>query len=128
MMRNLNPKPVDIEFDGKTYGVQFNINMIDEVQTHFEKPIGEIYDLIMDSPKSAANLRYLLTALLNDAIETQEVQTDEHIPRLSEAEVGRKIDIRAFDYYYKKVIEAFGVSLPETNEDDDPNSRGGQQS
>lgn len=127
-MGNLNPKPVEIEFDGRIYGVQFNINMIDEMQTHFEKPIGEIYDLIIDSPKSAANLRYLLTALLNDAIETHETETGERVPRLSETEVGKKIDIRDFNYYYEKVIEAFGVSLPETDEDDDPNSKGEQQS
>lgn len=127
-MGNLNPKPIDIEFDSKIYGVQFNINMIDEVQTHFEKPIGEIYDLIMDSPKSASNLRYLLTILLNDAIETHESETGERVQRLSETEVGRKIDIRDFNYYYTKVIEAFGVSLPEADEDEDPNSKGGRQS
>ena len=127
-MGNLNPKPVEIEFDGKTYGVTFNLNLIDDVQTRFDKSLDEIPAILTDDRTAAANLRYVLTALLNDAIETREMETGEELPRLTEQQVGKKIDIHNFDYYYAKIFEAFGCSLPDTDEDDDPNPRSGQQS
>ena len=117
-MGNLNPKPVEIEFNGKTYGVTFTLNLIDEVQTYFDKPLSDVFNLIIDSPQSVSNLRYMLTLLLNDAPEAESELTQE--------EVGKKIDIRSFDYYYRKVIEALGISLPDGDEEDDPNSEGKQ--
>ena len=37
---------------------------------------------------------------------------------LSEKEVGAAIDIRSFDYYCVKILEALGVSLPDDDGDD----------
>lgn len=127
-MSDMNPKPIEIEFGGKTYGVTFNINVIDDVQTHFNTPLSEIYSLLADEVNACGNIRYILTALLNDAIEAQAYITGEKIPRLTEHEVGRKIDIHNLGYFQNKVFESFGISMPELNEDDDiPNMPSEQQ-
>ena len=128
-MSDMNPKPIEIEFDGKTYGVTFNINVIDDVQTHFNKPLGDIYSLLTDEVNVCGNIRYILTSLLNDAIEAQEYATGEKLTNLTEHEVGRKINIDNFQYYQGKIFEAFGVSMPDIAEDEDsPNAMSEQQS
>lgn len=128
-MSDMNPKPIEIKFDEKIYKVTFNINVIDDVQNHFNTPLGEICSLLADDVNICGNVRYILTSLLNDAIEEQEFVIGEKIPKLTEHEVGRKINIENFGYFQNKVFEAFGISMPEFNEDDDlPNMTSERQS
>lgn len=118
-MGNLNPKPVEIEYGGKVYHCTFTLNCIDEVQERFDKSLTEITDLIMDGPKAAGNIRYLLTLLLNESEDAD--------GELDEMEVGRHIDFRNLGYYFDKIIETMGISLPDADEDDaDPEAKAGQ--
>ena len=116
-MGNLNPKPVEIEYCGKIYRCTFTLNCIDEAQEHFDKPLSEITDVIMDGKQTARNIRYLLTLLLNESEDAEET--------LDERMVGKHIEFRNFDYYFGKIAECIGVSLPDA-EDDDPNPKSGQ--
>lgn len=117
-MGNLNPKPVEIEFQGKTYRCAFTLNCIDEAQEHFDKSLTEIIEFAFSGSTAARNIRYLLTLLLNDSPDCE--------TELSEKEVGAAIDIRSFDYYCVKILEALGVSLPDDDGDDLPEAAAGQ--
>lgn len=118
-MGSLNPAPVKIVFGNKTYRCFFTLNCLDEVQEHFDKALSEIIDVILDQRHSARNIRYILTLLLN---ESQDSEGD-----FTEEDVGKAIEYRNFDYYFGKIIETLGASLPdESEEDSDPNPTGGQ--
>lgn len=128
-MSDMNPKTTEIEFDGKTYGVTFNINVFDDVQTHFKIPFADVYSLLGDDVNICGNVRYILTALLNDAIEAKEYMSGETIPRLAEHTVGRKMNVENFNYFQTKILEAFQNSMPKPNEEDEdaPNTMSEQQ-
>ena len=118
-MGNLNPQPVGIEYQGKVYRCVFTLNCIDEVQEHYDLSLSGIIDLFIDGKRAARNVRYLLTLLLNESEDCEKA--------LDEAEVGAAIDVRTFGYYYGKVLEALGVSLPDAeDEGDDPEAAAGQ--
>lgn len=117
-MGNLNPAPVEIEFRGKVYRCFFTLNCIDEVQEHFDKSLTEIIQIVIDGKQATRNIRYLLTLLLNESEDCEAA--------LDEKEVGAAIDIRSFNYFYGKVLDALGFSLPDDDGDDDPNPTGGQ--
>ena len=118
-MGSLNPAPVEIVFGNKTYRCFFTLNCLDEVQEHFDKALSEIIDVILDQRHSARNIRYILTLLLNESMDSEGDFTEE--------DIGKAIEYRNFDYYFGKVIETLGASLPdESEEDSDPNPTGGQ--
>lgn len=120
-MGNLNPAPVEIEFRGKVYRCFFTLNCIDEVQEHFDASLTDVINAVADGKQTARNVRYLLTLLLNEAADRD--GADE----ITEDDVGDAIDIRSFNYYYEKVLEALGVSLPDDDGGDDvPEATGGQ--
>lgn len=118
-MGSLNQKPVEIEFQGKVYRCAFTLNCIDEAQEHFDKTLTDIIDFAFNGTRAARNIRYLLTLLLNESTDAPEGGFDEQ-------EVGSAIDIRNFDYYCTKVLDALGVSLPDDDGDDIPEARAGQ--
>lgn len=118
-MGTLNPKPVEIEYKGKTYRCTFTLNCIDEVQEHFNASLTDVINMIADGTQTARNVRFLVTLLLNESADAPENGWDE-------MEVGAAIDIRNFDYYVMKILEALGVSLPDDDGEDVPEAAGGQ--
>ena len=74
--------------------------------------------IVIDGKQATRNIRYLLTLLLNESEDCEAA--------LDEKEVGAAIDIRSFNYFYGKVLDALGFSLPDDDGDDDPNPTGGQ--
>lgn len=121
-MGNLNPAPVEIEFKGKVYKCSFTLNCIDEVQEHFDKSLTDVINIIVDGKQAVRNVRFLLTLLLNES-ETKRTGSEE---TFDEMEVGAAVDFRNFGYYYDKILEALGISLPDDDGDADPEAMGGQ--
>ena len=71
-MGNLNPKPVEIEYKGKTYRCTFTLNCIDEVQEHFNASLTDVINMIADGAQTARNVRFLVTLLLNESADAPE--------------------------------------------------------
>ena len=128
-MSDLNPKPVEIEYKGKVYKCLFTLNCIDEVQEHFDASLTDVINfdasltdvikMIADGKQTARNVRFLVTLLLNESQDAPESGFDE-------MDVGAAIDIRNFNYYCMRVLEALGVSLPDDDGDDLPEAAAGQ--
>ena len=118
-MSDLNPKPVEIEYKGKVYKCLFTLNCIDEVQEHFDASLTDVINMIADGKQTARNVRFLVTLLLNESVDANGEEFDE-------MDVGAAIDIRNFNYYCMRVLEALGVSLPDDEGDDVPEAAAGQ--
>ena len=118
-MSDLNPKPVEIEYKGKVYKCLFTLNCIDEVQEHFDASLTDVINMIADGKQTARNVRFLVTLLLNESVDAKGEEFDE-------MDVGAAIDIRNFNYYCMRVLEALGVSLPDDDGDDLPEAAAGQ--
>lgn len=114
-MSDLRPEGVPVELGGQERHFLFTINAIDEIQTQCNR---EFFETI-DYAAAAANgkmdhetlvcFRSIVTVLVND-------ESGEH---LTEKEVGRMLTLHNYCIIARKVLEAFGVSIPEPDEDKD---------
>lgn len=113
-MSDLNPKGVTLELGGQEYKLLFTLNAIDEIQEATNKPLFEAVqaaagaaDGKMDH-ETILHLRTILTILINDSG-----------GNLTEKEVGRMLTLANFQQAAWKVLQAFGLDIPEPSEDDE---------
>lgn len=116
-MSDLRPKPRKIELGGKEFGLLFSINAIDDIQDHFDIPIASLIDLLRDERKIFKNLRYLLTVLINEAIDDEENGQ----PHVEERWVGRKITPENIHGLSESILQAFSEGSPEVEDEEIPN-------
>lgn len=113
-MSDLSPKHTQIEIGGKSYGLLFNLNAIDEFQDRFDVPISQLIELMRDERKTSKVLRSLLEILINEAIDDSESGE----PHVTESFIGRKITFKKIPNLINKVLEAFTDGTPESDGDD----------
>lgn len=113
-MSDLRPKPYKIALGGQEFGLLFSLNSIDEIQDHFDIPISKLYDLFQDERTIFKNLRYLLTVLINEAIDDEENGR----PHVDEKWVGRKITTTNFKKLTNAILHAFAEGSPKSDEED----------
>lgn len=126
-MSDLRPTGVPIEIDGVERRFLFTLNVIDEIQEHYEKPLDEIVDMLLDKRYAGECMRYLVTALINDEVERELYKNKQcQLKRVTEQEVGWMLSNDNIQEVTLAVLQAYGVSLPEAEEDDFPNAMSGQ--
>lgn len=116
-MSDLRPQPVEIELGGKSYGLLFTLNAIDAIQDRFDIPITDLGDLLRDQRVVFKALKFILTVLINEAIDDMETNA----PHVDEQYVGRKITPANLNQLSGAIIKAFSSGAPESEDDDDPN-------
>lgn len=114
-MSDLRPRGVEIEIGGQKRTFLFTINAIDQIQEKCNAPLfdavkyaAQVVDGEMDHD-TIQNFRTIVTILLND----------ENDGELTEKEVGRMLDLGNYRKVAYAVLRAYGVSLPDPDEDDD---------
>ena len=123
-MSNLNPKGIEVEIGGEKRFFLFTLNSIMEIQDHYDLPLTEVIDLLTDKRKAASCMRYLVFVLLNEEYE-REKQKDPGttLKKWTEKEVGNLITQQTYAGIFLSLLQAYGLSLPEKDEeDDDPNT------
>jgi hypothetical protein len=125
-MSDLKPNGVKIQLGNKEYGLRFTLNAIDDIQEQFNISIGGLADLLKDEMSRIRNLKILLAILINEDIECVAEENGEKPKRIDERFVGRHIDAGNMRGMMAAIIRAFTDSIPEGDEDDDPNPQSGQ--
>lgn len=114
-MSDLRPKGVEIELGGQKRNLLFTINAIDEIQERCNMPL---IDVMQYAAKAADGkmdhetldyFRAVVTALVNDA------DGERH----SEKEIGRFLTLDNYRPVAWKVLEAYGLSMPDPDDDDE---------
>jgi len=116
-MSDLKPKATTIQLGDKEYGLLFTINAIDEIQDKFDCPISEIGELMQDYKKTFKIVRFLLTVLINEAIDDAE-RGEAHV---DERFIGRKLTPDNISSMKIKVFSSFKSGLPASEETESPN-------
>jgi arginine/lysine/ornithine decarboxylase len=114
-MSDLRPKPVEITLDGKTYGLLFTLNVIDDIQDKTGLPINDVIDALHDDYKRFKTLKTLLALMINEYIDEYELKET----YVTERYVGRKIGVYGIEEMVSKIASALTLSYPE--EDGSPN-------
>nr|DAV83583.1 MAG TPA: tail tube protein [Caudoviricetes sp.] len=124
-MSDLRPKGVTITIDGTERNLLFTLNVIDEIQDHYDMAMTEVWDKLTDKREAEKTIRYLLCTLLNDEAE-REKRNGRELKNYTEKEVGWIISVDDVDEILSALLKAYGVSLPEPDEDEHPNQKSGQ--
>jgi hypothetical protein len=126
-MSDLKPRGTKICINGVERYILFDLNVIDDIQSHYNMPVDEVLNLLTDDDQSFMVLRYLLTVLLNDESERAEFERADTIPGIvTEREVGLLISLDNFTEIMLRIFQAYGFSLPELDEFENPNVKSEQ--
>ncbi len=90
-MSDLKPQGVKIKLGDREYGLRFTFNAIDDIQCHFQKPIEALPEIVNDPIHNIANVRYILSVLINEDIDCVCDETGIKASHLDERYVGRHI-------------------------------------
>ena len=114
-MSDLRPRGVEIELGGQKHRLLLTLNAIDQIQEKCNLPLYEAIKYVAQAADgkmdhdTIQNFRAIVAVLLND----------EDDGNLTENEVGKLLDIDNFRPVAWKVLEAYGLSMPEPDEDAD---------
>ena len=118
-MSDLRPNGVEIELGGQNRRFLFTINVIDEIQEKCNLPLIDAMKHIVDFiDKNAEDheaitvFKTVVAALLNGDGIGEALEADD---------VGRLIHLGNYKMVAWKVLEAYGVSIPDPDEDDEDN-------
>ena len=126
-MSDVKPRGVPIELDGATRHFFFTLNVIDQLEDEYDKTLYEIVDELTVTNRNSHMLRDVVTVLLNSEAERNvRLGADTAQMAVSQEDVGEMIGLDNYNEVLRAVLEAYGVSLPEKEEDEDPNGMSGQ--
>lgn len=121
-MSDLRPRGVPIVIDGVERRLLFTLNAIDAIQDKYDKTLSEVLDMMIDGTIGNHVMKDVLMILLDDEAERiQYEHPEEEIPRASEKEIGWFIGLDNQYDVMTLLFKAYGISVPEADEDDNPN-------
>lgn len=127
-MSDLRPRGVLLQIEGVDRRILFTLNVIDKIQEKFGKPLSEVIDDVTRFDLSNHALRDVLLLLLEDEREREQSMSAACVPEeVTEQELGWFLTLDNQVEVTKAILRAYGISLPEADEDD-PNQMSGQQS
>ena len=124
-MSDLRPVGVPIKLEGEERHLLFTLNANDQHQEHYKEDLSEIIDKLTDKTEAVTTLRQILLTLLNDEAERELNLNGKELKVYSLKEIGWLVSLDNQDEILVNILKAYGLSLPE-GEDDTPNLMSGQ--
>lgn len=116
-MSDMQPKGIPVEVDGFTYHFYLTIAAADTIQDHYDLPLHEVMSQLMKEPE-----RYSVCAYVTSVLMADEVRRDKLKKKTpTEAQCRDIIDVPKAGELSVSILRAYGFSMPERDEDDDPN-------
>lgn len=122
-MSDLRPAGEPVMLGGEKRHFLFTLNVVDELQEHFDCSLEEVIDRLTDKREAAKTLRYVAMTLLNDEADRT---ADASMKRYTEKEAGWLVSQENLTEVTVAVLKAYGLSLPEPDEFASPNVMSGQ--
>lgn len=122
-MSDLRPVGAKVNFDGVEREFLFTLNVIEELEDFFEKPV---YEILKDtvSMKDQKTIRKVVQVLVNNDIEKQNLVNNEKQQPVTERYIGmfltRDREGGNVIGMVEKIMEAYKISMPAAG-DNDPN-------
>ena len=115
-------KAANLTFDlnGVEYGAVFTLNVVDSLQSKYNKPIDDVLKMTSDSVTCVSATKALIAAMINEWADIQKDNGVTSFNYVTENFVGRYLDIASFlnEGSLNNVISA---SLPEDDGSKSPN-------
>lgn len=128
-MSDLRPVGVPVELGGVERHFLFTLNAIDAIESHYGCTVFEALKKLTEQETQSEALRFFVTTLANDEAEREKWRDpDSGLRTITEKESGWLITLGNTRAVTTAIMMAYGISVPEPDDDDDPNQTGGQQS
>lgn len=128
-MSDLKPVGIPIELDGVERRFLFTLNVIDTVESHYGCSVFDALKKLTDPETRNEALRFFVTTLVNDDAEFERYKNPESdLQAITEKQAGWLVTVNNSEEVFQAILKAYGISVPEPDEDEDPNQTSGQQS
>lgn len=115
-MSEMRPSGIAVTVGGVERHVLFTLAVVDEIQSKYELPVSEVITKMSDELEYYPAMLSIITALINDEI----IRTGSGDP-VTEDQMKRMITVPECDGITAAILQAYGISVPEKDEDEDPN-------
>ena len=120
-MSKLKYDGIPVEINNMEYNLLFTVNVIDELEEHFEDDITSLKNWMLDGKKVRyKNLAYILYVLVKECIEIRK-EDGKEAQDITLEKVRRHINTVNVGDYMLAITEAYIGSFLRTEEDEDPN-------
>lgn len=113
-MSDLQPKGPKIELGGEEREMLFTLRAVDEIQDHFDAPVSEVIGMLADEEKIYKAVPFLAAVLVSEGSHGEKPVTEDDMKGW--------ITVPMLAYVSAKIMRAYGIAVPEPDEDDDPNA------
>lgn len=120
-MSDLQPKGIPIVIGDVERHLLFTISVIDEIQAKYEKPLSSVMEMLQDDDKLVHVVFDLMYFMINDEIDRERFFRGKEEEHVTEQALKYMMDYAHMDEYMGAIFRAYGVSLPEA-EDNSPNA------
>lgn len=128
-MSDLNPAGVSIELGGVERHFLFTLNVVDAIESHYDCTVFEALGKLTNQDTQSEAIRFFVMTLLNDDADYQRWKIPgSDLPHVTEKQAGWLVTVDNIGKVVRAILGAYGISMPEPDEDDDPNRTSGQQS
>lgn len=128
----LKQQGIPLTLGGREFQLLFTLNAIDAIQDAIQDASGgkNVVDALSamfsdDQKEMAGAVKTVLAALLNDDVERWNWKhPEDKKDGVTEQEVGWMVDIDNLNDVRYAILKAYHISMPEPEEDADPNAQG----
>lgn len=111
-----------MNFDGVEREFLFTLNAIDAIQEKYGKTVIEVLQDISDQEKMPEVIKAITSILLTDEAERARWKnSNSKLPAVSEKEAGWLVTVDNIDEVTSAILIAYRISIPDPDEDEDPN-------
>lgn len=126
-MSNMEYAGVKIKLGKKYYNLRFDARAMNNIQHEFQRPVGDIAELMQDPIEGMGNLIKILCIMINSGIKYDNYINGTKDECLTEDIVGMLIDINDLRKRAGEIFKAVSEGTPEPEEGDgDPNPQSAQ--
>lgn len=115
-MSDLRPKGVKVEIFGQEREVLFTLDVIDEVQEKCNMPL---YDVILKVAAAADGITDRETMDTYKKVVSVILSCDGPAQEYTEEEIGKATDYQSYRKTAAGILRAYGISMPDPDEEDD---------
>lgn len=118
-MSDLQPKGIPVTIDDQDWHFYMTIAAADVIQDHYDLPLQDVMNKLYHERERYSTCAYILSVLTADEVRRDKLK----IKAPTEKELRDIVDVPAANRYTMSILRAYGISMPEKDEDDDdPNS------
>ena len=120
-MSDLQPKGTALTLlDGEERRILFTLSVVDEIQSHYGLTVPEVFAKTGDPKEQSDALSFIVLSLINNSIKRNNRLhgTDEEY--LTMEYVKDNIDMLIIPEINRAIAKSYGYSVPEPDEDDEP--------